>query len=202
MYEYTDKKTLSHFSKEEIESYYSNGYVFTRLGKGVMHQVKSVRINFSNFELSSENRRVLRKSETLKLEFYKFPFKTYSWEIGKMAKNFYDIKGGEGTMSVNKLKEMFTDLGKSNMNSVFQYTIENIAIGYCLCHETENIIHYSYPFYDLKPNIPSLGMAMMLRAILWAGENNKKYIYLGSYNKYKLQFKGVEVFEDNNWKVI
>lgn len=199
MYEYTDQKTLTNFSVEDIESHYDNGYVFTRLGKGIIHQVTSVRVYLADFELTSENRRILRKNESLKLYFNHLPLEEYSWKIGKMAKDFYDAKGGEGTMSVNKLKEMFTDRGKSNMNSAFKYNIDDTVIGYCLCHETGKMIHYSYPFYNLKLNNPSLGMAMMLKAILWAEENNKKYIYLGSYNKYKLQFKGVEVFKNSGW---
>jgi len=40
---------------------YDHGYVFTRIGKGVMHQTRSVRVDLAKFELTSENRRVLKK---------------------------------------------------------------------------------------------------------------------------------------------
>jgi arginyl-tRNA--protein-N-Asp/Glu arginylyltransferase len=46
-------------------------------------------------------------------------------------------------------------------------------------------------------------MSMMLRAIIWAKENNKKYVYLGSVKdekaKYKLQFAGLEWFDGERW---
>jgi arginyl-tRNA--protein-N-Asp/Glu arginylyltransferase len=46
-------------------------------------------------------------------------------------------------------------------------------------------------------------MAMMLNAILYAKENNKKYIYLGSAQRptdtYKLQFKSLEWFDGDSW---
>jgi arginyl-tRNA--protein-N-Asp/Glu arginylyltransferase len=44
---------------------------------------------------------------------------------------------------------------------------------------------------------------MMTKAIVWAKENNKKYIYLGSASRptdtYKLQFEGLEWFDGKNW---
>jgi hypothetical protein len=43
-------------------------------------------------------------------------------------------------------------------------------------------------------------MAMMLKAILWTQEKGKEYIYLGSDQKYKHQFKGLEVFNKNYWE--
>lgn len=50
-----------------------------------------------------------------------------------------------------------------------------------------------------------MGLGMMIRAIVWARENGKKYIYLGSASRptdtYKLQFKGVEWFDENKWSV-
>jgi len=212
MYKHFNQKSITDFSEASVESEYGNGYVFTRLGRGVMQQIKSLRVDLSEFELSSENRRVLNKNENLKLEHKTLPLKNYSWEIGKLAKDFYDVKGGEGTMSVNKIKEIFTDIEKSNMNSVFEYSFKNNIIGYCLCYNSKNIIHYSYPFYKLPTSakatadkqvisykLPNLGMTQMLQAILWAKANNKKYIYLGSDNKYKHQFKGLELFDGQKW---
>lgn len=45
---------------------------------------------------------------------------------------------------------------------------------------------------------------MMLKAIVWAKENTKQYIYLGSFQRptdiYKLQFSGLEWFDGNVWQ--
>ena len=45
---------------------------------------------------------------------------------------------------------------------------------------------------------------MMLKAIVWAKENGKKYVYLGSFQRptdiYKLQFSGLEWFDGNTWQ--
>jgi arginyl-tRNA--protein-N-Asp/Glu arginylyltransferase len=45
---------------------------------------------------------------------------------------------------------------------------------------------------------------MMTKAIVWAQDQNKKYIYLGSAQRpgdtYKLQFEGLEWFDGQAWK--
>ena len=83
-----------------------------------------------------------------------------------------------------------------------------LGIGPHIPYENNNILHYSYPFYDLLPKtynlIPNLGMSMMLHTILYAQENNKKYMYLGSASRptdvYKLQFAGLEWFDGKVWQ--
>ena len=200
-----NETTIQDFSPENINSLYNQGYVFTRVEKGYMNQTRSLRIDLSKFELSSENRRVLRKSENLKLETKDLPMSDYHWSLGKLAKDFYDTKFGDGIFSANKVKEILTT--EQNFNKFFVYKINEEEIGYCIVHETNGIIHYSYPFYNLESKtqnlIPSLGMSMMLKAIVYAQENNKKYIYLGSAQRptdiYKLQFKGLEWFNGEKW---
>lgn len=121
----------------------------------------------------------------------------YDWLIGKMAKDFYTVKFGEGTFSANKVKELLTT--KHNFNLLLIYTD-----GYCICYQDKDILHYCYPFYNLQSSIFNLGMGMMLKAIIWAKEAGKKYVYLGSAKdakaKYKLQFSGLEWFDGKEWK--
>lgn len=206
----TDQKTITsigegfNLDSNEVNEEYNSGYVLTRLGKGIMNQTRSLRIDLSKFELTSENRRILKKTEGLEAEFKNLPIDNYSWEIHKLGKDFYSRKFGDDTMSASKIKELFTDMEKSNMNSVFEYTLESservsVNVGYCLTYSNHEIIHYAYPFYNLDFDFPNLGLGMMLRAINWAKENGKQYIYLGSVTdssaKYKLQFEGLEWFD-------
>ncbi len=203
MYLSWNKKTITNFSDKNINSLYNEGYVFTRVGKGAMNQTRSVRINLDNFELTSENKRILRKTENLKLETFELPYSDYSWEIGKFGKDFYETKFGSGVFTANKIKENLTNKEKSNFNTLFTYK-EGSTTGYTICYADKDILHYSYPFYDLSSPISNLGIGMMTKAIVWAKENNKKYIYLGSATgpkaKYKLQFKGLEWFDGENWR--
>lgn len=203
MYLNWNEKNITDFSDENINSLYNAGYVFTRLNKGTMNQTRSIRIDLSKFELSSENRRILRKTENIDLKIIQLPYSGYDWTIGKMAKDFYTTKFGDGTFSANKIKELITDTKKSNFNQLFVYTSENKPVGYCVVNSTNELIHYCYPFYDLVNSPKDTGLGMMTRAVVWAKENNKKYIYLGSFQRptdtYKLQFSGIEWFDGKKW---
>lgn len=216
MYLSWKEETISDFSEKNIEHMYNEGFVFTRIGKGVMNQTRSLRIDLQKFELSSENRRILGKTEDLILSVSSIPYTDYDWKIHKMGKEFYAKKFSEKTpapnrpagsglvFSAQKIKELITDKEKSNFNKLFVYNKDGKNIGYCITLETNNALHYCYPFYDLEPNYQNLGMGMMLKAIVWAKKNNKKHIYLGSFQRptdvYKLQFAGLEWFDGNEWK--
>ncbi|KKQ28208.1 MAG: hypothetical protein US42_C0001G0059 [Candidatus Magasanikbacteria bacterium GW2011_GWC2_37_14] len=237
--------TIDVFSDNKINSLYNEGYLFTRTGKGDMYQTRSIRIDLSKFELSSENKRVLKKTEDIGFKVYDIPYEKYDWSIGKMAKDFYETRFGRGTpalnrakgsglvFSANKIKELLTT--KHNFNKLFVYSLSlreapegdeaipskngiatpstslrarNDSVGYVICHETNELLHYSYPFYnlDLKSYVlsPNTGMGMMLQAIIYAQKQGKKYVYLGSAKdakaKYKLQFAGLEWFDGKTWQ--
>lgn len=196
--------TAPDFADSTLTNLYTEGFVLTRKGKGEMDQTRSLRIDVSKFVLSSENRRVLKKTEGLELKVISLPYSGYTWEIGKLGKDFYEDKFGTGTFSANKIKELLTDPEKSNFNKLFLYSFENKAVGYSIAYENLEILHYSYPFYDRATEISNLGLGMMLRTIIYAQESGKKYIYLGSAQRptdsYKLQFTGLEWFDGEKWQ--
>jgi leucyl-tRNA---protein transferase len=194
------------FRDGEIERMYNQGFVFTRLGKGVMQQTRSLRIDLKRFSLSSENRRVLKKVEGLEISAESLPLPSYDWRIGKMAKFFYE-KFGEKTFSANKVKELLTDREKSNFNVLLSYSpgVPGAKLGYTICYAGEKFIHYSYPFYSLDLNYAKdMGLGMMTMAIMLAQEEGDRYCYLGSASRasdtYKLQFSGLEWFDGKAWR--
>lgn len=199
MYLSWNKKIITDFSEKNIETLYSQGYVFTRLGRGQMDQTRSIRVDLNKFSLSSENRRVLKKGELINLNTHPLPYTEYDWAIGKLGKDFYEKKFGDKIFSANKIKSLLIEPEKNNFNLLLQYS----DLGFCICFQTKNILHYSYPFYNLSDANKDLGMIMMTKAIIWAKENNKKYIYLGSASRatdtYKLQFAGLEWYDGKNW---
>src|SRR3989338_4065931 len=125
MYLSTNTQTISDFSDANINALYSEGYVFTRVGRGVMKQTRSLRIDLSKFETSSENRRILKKNQNIIYHLSSIPFANYHWSIGKLAHDFYTTKFGKGTFSANKIKELLTDQNKSNFNQLFVYSIDD-----------------------------------------------------------------------------
>ena len=203
MYLNWQEKIITDFSNENINKLYDEGFVFTRKNKGVMNQTRSTRISLDKFELSSENRRILKKTEGLEIKIEQIPYLDYSWKIGKMGKDFYENKFGKNIFSANKIKEILTNEKKSNFNLLFKYCLDKKYIGYCICKETDEFIHYSYPFYSNDSSLKNTGMSMMIRAVILAKKNNKKYIYLGSASNkkslYKFQFNNIEWFNGKNW---
>lgn len=206
-----DTKTTDDLSPEHLNALYNEGYVATRVDKGVFNKTRSMRIDLAKFEPTSENRRIARKNEWFALEAHDLPYKDYHWSIHKLAKDFYTTKFGEDTFSANKIKELMTEPGKSNFNKVLVFKKKDAttgapgeAIGYCIALETEKILHYSYPFYIQNPETPSTGLGMMIQAITYAKERGLTYIYLGSLQRpsdtYKLQFEGMEWFDGNAWQ--
>lgn len=195
-----EEKVVSDLSTSSIESLYDNGFVATRIDTGVFHQTRSVRIDLLKFELNSENRRILRKGEDVSLSVSSLPLASYDWNIGKMAKDFYDTKAGVGTFSANKVKEILSL--PSHFSSLFSYTKDTQIQGYCITVTTPSLLHYCYPFYLLSAP-KDMGLIMMLKAIVWAKENSLKYVYLGSLQRpndvYKLQFSGIQWFDGKEW---
>lgn len=176
---------------------YQNGYLFTRINRGVMQQTRSVRINLGKFELTSENRRILKKGEDISSEEFPIPYFHYDWKIGKMAKDFYDTKAPH-SFTVNKIKELLTT--NQNFNKLIKYS----DCGYVITYENSHILHYCYPFYDLAQSPRDMGLIMMTKAIVNAKAKNISYVYLGSLQRpsdvYKLQFQGVEWFDGKLWQ--
>jgi arginyl-tRNA--protein-N-Asp/Glu arginylyltransferase len=199
-YLHWDEKTITDFSGLAVAGMYERGFVFNRLGKGAMQQTRSCRIDLAKFELSSENRRILKKTDGVAITAVSLPLREeYDYKLGKLAKDFYDTKFGAGTMSANKIKEMLTDERKSNFNQLLTYSIGKTVLGYTICYSGASILHYSYPFYDLATAPKDMGLGMMIRAIEHAKSTGLKYIYLGSLQRpsdtYKLQFSGLEWFD-------
>jgi len=204
MYLSWETKTITDFSEKNTNSLYSEGFLFTRKGKGEMYQTRSLRLNLSKFNLNSENRRILKHTENIDLNIASIPYHEYNWRIHKLGKDFYTIKFGEKTFSAQKIKELITDQNKTNFNKLLIYKKESKPLGYCICYETNELLHYCYPFYDLNDDNKNIGLGMMIKAIVWSKENNKKYIYLGSIKdekaKYKLQFEGIEWWDGQKWQ--
>jgi len=202
-----NEQTITDFSEKNISDMYNCGYVFTRIGKGVMQQTRSVRIDLSKFELSSENKRILKKMEGLMIQDICLPLSadTYDFKVGKLAKDFYETKFGPGIMSAQKIKEMLTDKARSNFNVLLEYTLDAQVLGYAIAFASKKsaFIHYSYPFYDLEKSPKDMGLGMMTATIDEAKRDGSKYIYLGSLQRpgdtYKLQFQGLEWFDGQKW---
>lgn len=192
------------FSPEILLEKYNEGYVATRKGKGHLEKIRSLRINLSDFKLSSENRRILRKFET-SIFSKPLPYQNYDWRIHKLGKDFYEAKFGANTFSANKIKEILTT-NSSQFNNVLEFKkhSQDFADGFCIILDLNfkdfKIIHYAYPFYRLDLINSSFGIYMMTKTVESFYNAQYDYIYLGSVHDskslYKLQFEGLEWYDE------
>lgn len=188
---------------DSIDEIYNMGFLPSRSRLHLYYLSRSTRIDLERFNPSSENRRILRKTDYLTYEVIKLDSFKYTYHIGKFGKDFYDQRFGKGTMSALRVKWLFTGGACSHVFTYYDKSDKDKIIGYCPVVITDNILHYTYPFYDIAYFERNLGMGMMLSALLWAQKRKKTHIYLGTcYTEsslYKAQFNGFEYFNGYDW---
>ncbi|MFA7301049.1 MAG: hypothetical protein WC069_01980 [Candidatus Shapirobacteria bacterium] len=183
------------------EDNYQKGLLPQRNNKNLWYQDSSSRSNLSEFNLSSENRRIINKTniyryQLIQLSEFRFtPFiqKTiYKWikEIG------WDFP-------ISSVKTIFT-------NHIFNYVYvwldkDDNAVAYSICYFSKEISHIAYVFYNPKLSHDNLPIRLSLQAIIDSHDKNLKYCYLGRFNPeiklgyYKRELPGFEYINNNNW---
>ena len=89
---------------------------------------------------------------------------------------------------------------------VVEYHNENLLESVCLTDFLSDGLSMVYSFFDPDKSKKSLGTFMILDHIALALELGFPYLYLGywvpgsSKMNYKVNFKGVEIFQNNAWQ--
>ena len=187
---------------DEVEKIYQNGFLPVRSIPNVYYLARSIRVDLEKFEPSSENRRILRKTEDFESDLVLISEFNYTPHIQKFCKDYMAKKFGQGSITAAGIKSIFKS-GIYNHVFVWKERKTQKEIGYAVSFISSSFAQYAHAFYDLQYFEQSLGSRMMLEAVNWAKESNKKYIYLGTcYEKnafYKTEFKGVEFFNGFRW---
>lgn len=192
---------------KEINNAYEQGFLQSRIAPNIYYLARSVRVDLQKFKPSSENRRILRKNKMIQLQIRSLRNFKYGYNIGKFAKQYFKKRFGKVLIVPSKMRKLFTQEYFTDV-AVYWITADSNQqksniVGYCLCNQTDRLLHYVYPFYDISLIDRNLGMGMMVKAVMWAKKTDKRYVYLGScYDKsafYKLQFEGVEFFDGIGW---
>lgn len=187
---------------DSVEKIYSAGFLPIRSNPGVYYLARSVRVNLALFEPSSENRRILKKTESIKGRPVPLSEFNYTPQIQKLCKDYSENRFGSGVLSAAAVRSIFTS-GVYSHVFVFEDTEKQKEIGFAVCYISESLLQYAHSFYDLGYFSLSLGARMMLEAVSWAKDNGKEYAYLGTCYEdkalYKTEFKGVEFFNGFTW---
>lgn len=187
---------------DDIDKIYENGFLPVRNLRGVYYLSRNIRVNLEKFELSSENRRILRKSNDFESDRLPLSEFVYKAETQKLCKTYADSRFGKGTFSTAAIKNIFR--GEIyNYVFVFKEIKTKNPVGYAVSFITQNFLQYAHSFYSLDFFKENLGARMILETIIWAKKSGKKYAYLGTcYEEkalYKTEFKGTEFFNGFTW---
>ncbi len=172
----------------------------------IYYRARSLRINLSCFATSSENRRVLKKSEPFAVSCA--VYRRSEFKADDSFKAFCQKYASERFKSGHMNDARWAYILKRRCGShVFQFGIgsDQKTLGYVLAGIDEFSVHYWFSFFNLDylTEFP-VGKLMMHSVINWANENNKKNVYLGtcygSGSLYKVRdFKGAEFYDGKGW---
>jgi len=189
-------------NKNNLETNYLLGLLPQRNSPNLFYFDSSCRSNLNNFKLSSENRRILKKTENFSFEKISSKEFNYNLEVQKQIFNWIKQLGWD--FPISSVKNIFT-------NHLFNYIYvwkneNNQIIAYSLCLFTETISHIAYVFYDPEYSHGNLPIRLVLQVIIDSQELGLKYCYLGRFSQfngfYKRNMPGFEYFEDNNWTTL
>jgi len=158
-------------------------------------------VNLSQFELSSENRRILKKTENFTAKMVSLTEFDYRADVQKLCRDYAEERLGKDIFPVPAIRSVFTG---QVYNRVFVFKDQDKKpVGYAVCFANNQLLQYAHAFYDLKYLSGSLGARMMLEAVSWAKDKGCEFVYLGTcYDEgalYKTEFSGVEFFNGFSW---
>ena len=196
-------------SNDSFAAIYKKGFLpFTgeqQIQPAIFYLARSLRIDLSRFENSSENRRVSRKVADLDLSFSIFRKEDFDVHDASFRKICLDYAGARfvgNEMTENRLEYI---LSRETTTHIFEYTLDGQPFGYIFACIDAEMLHYWFAFFDTDlMTAHSIGKWMMWSAIDWGKQQNLKYVYLGTaYHKkslYKIRdFKGAEFFDGSRW---
>lgn len=180
---------------------YQSGLLPQRNSKNYWYQDSSSRSNISLFSLSSENRRIINKTQEYRYQLIPLAEFRYNSFIQKTI--FKWIKEIGWDFPTSSVKTIFT-------NHIFNYVYvwldkNDNAIAYSICYISSEISHIAYVFYNPKLSHDNLPIRLSLQAIIDSYDKKLKYCYLGRFNPetklgyYKRELPGFEYFKNGNW---
>lgn len=182
-----------------IDQNYENGLLPQRNDKNLFYSQTSCRSNLKNFNLSSENRRIIRKTEGF--IFQKIPINDFKYDFTVQKQISSWIKHLGWNFPTSSIKNIFK-------NHIFNYIYiwkdnQNNIIAYSVCYFSQKISHIAYVFYNPEFARTNLPIRLVLQTIIDSEKLGLDFCYLGRFSEdtgfYKRNMPGFEYYKDNNW---
>jgi hypothetical protein len=165
---------------------------------------RHLRVPLAGFVPSSENRRILRKGEGLRLDLVPRADFAYTPGIRTAWLAFAEQRFGPGIMPAERLDGLLAGRVVSHLLTARDPACDHRVVGTVLLYlEPPRMAHYYYAFYDLTHANRSLGLFLMTAAVGYFRAAGFAHLYLGTcYSEralYKTQFAGIEFFNGLAW---
>jgi hypothetical protein len=200
-----DKKQKMYNQKNNLslKQNYQNGLLPQRNSKEYFYQDEnsSSRVCLDSFSLSSENRRILNKTQDF--SFQKIPLTGFEFNNKIQKKISTWVKDLGWTFPTSSIKNVFT-------NHIFNYLYVWIdknhePCAFALGYFDDDFSHIAYVFYNPIYAHQDLPIRLTLQFVIDSSQLNLKYCYLGRFNPntklgyYKRNFPGFEYFINDQW---
>jgi len=163
---------------------------------------RHVRVALKEFEMTSENRRIIRKGSGIAIKLVPRAEFEFTAKRRDFFKNYADIRFGKDVMTYERLDALFNSPITSHV-LLFTDSKTGAEMGAATLYVEGEMAYYYYAFYDLNYYARNLGMHMMTSAVDLFRKKGFRFLYLGScYNQnalYKTQFEGAEFFNGALW---
>jgi len=181
------------------EENYQKGLLPQRNKKGFYYHQSSCRTNLKNFTLSSENRRILKKTQ--EYNFEKIPLANFRYTVDLQKTLFHWTKKLDWDFPISSIKTIFTN---HIFNQLYIWKNQNSQIiAYSLCYFSSTISHIAYVFYHPQLNHSNLPIRLTLQVVIDSHRLGLKYCYLGRFSPqtgyYKRNMPGFEHFQKHQW---
>lgn len=182
---------------------FARGFLPSSRNLDRFYMCRHVRVELSRFTPSSENRRILRKGESLRFELTPRQSFDYTPARREFCKAYADRRFGTEVMSYERLDGLFSAPVCTHLMT-FHESDSGREVGLVVLYlRPPQTAFYYYAFYDLEYMSRNLGMYMMTRAVAETTRLGFHFIYLGTcYSRsalYKTQFEGVQFWNGFRW---
>ncbi len=188
---------------ETPADFFSRGFLPSSKNLDRFYLCRSLRVALTDFRLSSENRRILRKGEGFAFELVPRSQFDFTPARREFCLHYASNKFGQEVMTAARLDNLMNSAITSHL-LVFYDKSANREVGLVTMFlQPQRAAQYYYAFYDLEYAAQNLGMFMMTAAVNFFAGQNYAHLYLGScYSRnalYKTQFAGAEFFNGACW---
>jgi arginyl-tRNA--protein-N-Asp/Glu arginylyltransferase len=188
---------------ESPHVFFNSGFLPSSPNLDRFYLCRQIRVDLSQFQPTSENRRILRKGDGIEMTLVPRSDFDFTKSRRDFCARYADRKFGSQVMSPERLETLFASPLITHVLR-FKDTATDTEVGLAVlfCEEPA-VAFYYYAFYDLDYSDRNLGMFMMTSAVQLFAERGTQHLHLGTcYSSaalYKTQFNGVEFFNGFRW---